>query len=295
MAGAQNRRQPNDFNPKLSMTVSSKNGVTQVTPAFSNSWERTDGMGSSDATFLTVNDNWEYLEQVCGSILGPNPTNSFPASNWDVQFDMKSSWNLNPPQQPIGGTVDFTQNTDYQASNVGIASLCYIHSNATRVVGFYVCDTLHIEGRSKPLKIYGTFIAKKLSIDSTALTAGIRWSTVYNTNAILDLRKNGPNGELAILHPMLDPNTGQPAPGATCDVDPANPLWNPNKTIIQANDAVDCNPLALRTVQKWDGMTWTTVDPDCGVDPKTPGATGAKCKYHPVRFTILEYDRGFYL
>jgi|GEM_PF-6506034 len=298
MAGAGTRKQPNNFSPNLAMTVSSVGGNTTVTPAsggtFSGSWQRADG-GAGDATMLTVNDNWQYLEQVCSSILGPNPTNSFPASNWDVQYDMRSSWNLSFPGQTVGGIVDFNSSTDYSSAHVGIASMCDIHPSATRVVGFYVCDTLYIEGRSQPLKIFGTFIVKNLNIAPSALNQGIRWSTIYNTNAILDLRQKGPNGETAILHPMLDKVTGQPVPTATCDIDRDNPLWNPSMGIVQAMDSVLCNPLALRTVQKWDGMTWTTVDPDCGVDPNVPAATGATCKYHPVRFTILEYDRGFYL
>lgn len=294
MAGNQGHKQPNNFNPYLTMTVTSKNGNLQITPSFTSSWQRTDGAGA-DATALTVNDDWHYLEKVCDSVLGPNPTNSFPASNWDVQYDMRSSWNLTWPGQAVGGVVDFRSNTDYQSSNMGIASVCDVHPDANRVVGFYVCDNLKIEARSKPLKIYGTIIAKNLDISPSALNAGIRWSTVYNTNAVLDLRQSGPNGETAILHPLLDHITGRPAPGATCDIDPNNPLWNPSSSIVQAMDAVLCNPLALRTIQKWDGMTWTTVDPDCGVDPHNPNASGATCKYHPVRFTILEYDRGFYL
>jgi hypothetical protein len=253
-------------------------------------WNRADGGSSSG---ITVNQNWESIKNQC-SVPG-NQNLAFQPSDWDIEFDMRTSWNVavsGPGTHLIFSNANQTYSdpkmVGIQATatagvpfNVySIASICDIQSNANFVAAFLVCDMIRILPRSTPLRMIGTFITNKLQIDPSAASAGITWSSIYNPNAVQDLRNAG---VLAPKHP-----------GDTCNIDPNVPIWSPFKTIAQADDANNCNSISLR--EKFDNIKWTTVDPDQGYDPNPAGGgvpNQTIRKNHPVRFQIVEFDRGF--
>lgn len=259
-------------------------------PGFGSQWGRADGQPASSAD-LAIDENWEEIEAIC------RPTNTnglaFQPSSWDTTFDMRSSWNLLP-----AGKVEFRMANaslpDKSIKQVGasingsilptfnifsIASECNIHADANFVAGFFVCEKLTITPRSTPLRIIGTIVTNTLDISPTAYESGITWSSIYNTNAVLDLRAAR----------ILKPYTA----GGTCDVDPSRPIWNPFADILSEQDSLSCNSLSLRI--KFDPIRWTAIDPDCGLDNSNPSVLqpATMCKYHAVHYTVPEFDRGF--
>ncbi len=158
-----------------------------------------------------------------------------------------------------------------------IFNKCLIKSTANFVTGFFVCDKLVIEPRMTPLRIIGTFIVGKMSIDKSALEAGIRWSNIYHPSAVYELRKAG------ILKAQLMKD-GLAVSNENCDI-PEDPIWQPYPSIVRTEFLYKCNPLYLRN--KADPFRWTSVDPDCGLS-----ATGIQqCKYRPSRYQIVELRR----
>lgn len=155
-----------------------------------------------------------------------------------------------------------------------IYSKCLIKEDANFVTGFFVCDDLTIEARSTPLRIIGSFIVSRMSIDPEAINAGIRWSNIYHPSAVTELRRAG------VLNPSGDISE-------SCDV-AAEPLWHPYPSIKRAQFQFKCNSISLRN--KADPFKWTMADPDCGLD-------GGKqsCKYRALRFEIIEMKRQEFL
>ena len=225
---------------------------------------------------------------------------SFGAASWDSATFLdqtRHSWGFTEPGAPDPangnkvtagfnpGTFIFDEGNSlfnppvYPVFNVrAIFKTCLIKAGANFVTGFLVCDRLIIEPRTTPLRIIGTFIVGKMSIDKTAIESGIRWSNIYHPSAVYELRK------AKVLKADLIKNGVQILPQESCDV-PADPLWQPYPSIYRAQFLYKCNPLTLRN--KADPFKWTMVDPDCGLSP-----TGVQqCKYHPVRYQIIEIRR----
>ncbi|WP_413294212.1 hypothetical protein ACLSU7_03730 [Bdellovibrio sp. HCB185ZH] len=205
---------------------------------------------------------------------------AFPAAKWNTSFadQARHAWKFNPA---------YANNTDpgYNEGTVNLSggkfrtdslvANCVITADQTFITGFFVCEKLTINSRTQPLRIIGTVITNDLSIHPSAYTAGIRWSSIYQPQAVQEL----------INAKIL----GQDKAGnyLGCSNTSLAPLWQSN---IGVNDRYQhwiCNPVSLRTS---DPFKWTTVDPDCGIVSAKDSLV--KCKKQTTRFLIKEVSRG---
>lgn len=163
---------------------------------------------------------------------------------------------------------------------MSIVKDCEIQGDADLVAAFLICDNLTIDARTTPLTMIGTFVAKNLVIDPSAVKAGITVMSIYHPDATQVLRAAGilrttnpkPDGSLP---PCSDQITGKP-------------IWDQSSpTTAQKMDSTSCNVLWLRS--KAQPFQWTAVDPDCGTPPNTSNTV---CKHHPVNFFVTEQGRG---
>jgi hypothetical protein len=215
---------------------------------------------------------------------------AFPSANWGTSFvkQTRHAWKFTTdplfPDGYFAGTKTFDAGAARFDAGAGVYPTfkiesviknCVIAASANFVTGFYTCENLTIEARSAPLRIIGTFIVGNLSIDSSAYSAGIRWSSIYHPQALYELRA------AQILGKFKD-NTM-----ADCESPTLPPLWAPNIGITSALTHYLCNPVSLRTA---DPFKWTMVDPDCGVDEAIDPYKVA-CKSQPRRFLIKEISR----
>lgn len=237
----------------------------------------------------TSDTDWSSFDARCMAVPGNTDAfyTSFPSADWSVSFadQARHAWSFDPANTPDGynsGTLilDAASNRYDPAINLyptfRISSLwkeCSIEANANFVAGFYGCEKLTIKPRTAPLRIIGTFIAGAVDIAPSAYQAGIRWSSIYHPQAVYELRN------ARIL--------GKDKKGVLLNCsDPAlPPLWMPNIGAISALTHYNCNPVSLRSA---DPFKWTTVDPDCGVQP---GQVKVSCKRNPTRFIIKEVGR----
>ncbi|PWU22417.1 MAG: hypothetical protein C5B49_00625 [Bdellovibrio sp.] len=159
---------------------------------------------------------------------------------------------------------------------------CTVASSATLVAGYFVCDEFAIQPRSTPLTLIGTVITNKLTVDPSAVRAGVRWSSIYHPQALYDLRQ-------ARLLYEEDPARNPVA----CKKHPSEPVWLPSVSLQQAANYYTCSISSLR--DQADPFKWTSVDPDCGipVDPATGRPLGGqfKCKSQTTRVLIKELGR----
>lgn len=316
---------PSTFNNEISLQGNANGAkVTLNSPGLSgSSWSDAHGdtvAAESDQT------SWEDLVLQCQT--SSKSVNAFASASWDTEFDMMTSWNLfNPNLSPYPNPVA-TQpiydcvNGVAPGSGVGspesckindtsppgngqpnasfhvwsVPNVCEVLASSNFVSGFFICEQFVIDSRNTPLRIIGTVVTNKLTISSSAYRAGIRWSNIYNTNSVNDLRTAG----------VLKIAPGSP-PSDTCNVDPNYPIWwidnlmstlvNPTPQVMttvtnMSNDLITCSANFLRSM--FDPIQWTTIDPDCGPNnPKNPGSMSPTCKNHPVRFTIVQYDWGY--
>lgn len=208
---------------------------------------------------------------------------SFPSADFSVSFADQSrhAWSFDPDYTNgyFDGIKYFDGNNSFYPTSISpfeISSLikeCSIEASANFVTGFYGCEKLTIRARTAPLRIIGTFIVGNLVIDPTAFKAGIRWSSIYHPQAVYELRKAGILGK---------DKTGK---DLNCDNVNLPPLWMPNIGAISALTHYNCNPVSLRIA---DPFKWTTVDPDCGVQPND---LKISCKRATTRFLIKEIGR----
>jgi hypothetical protein len=236
--------------------------------------------------------DWASLDAAC--MAAPDTAGgaafyaSFPSANWGTSFATQAehAWRFTTdddfPDGYKAGTLLFNSGsnrlgtTPPPAFNIkSVVKDCVIQSSANFVTGFYVCETLTISPREEPLRIIGTFITGKLTIDPSAYAAGIRWSSIYHPQAPYELR------EAKILGKYKDGSF------ADCDSAALPPLWSPNIGIKSALAHYLCNPVSLRTA---DPFRWTMVDPDCGIEPSVDKFKVA-CKSQPRRFLIKEISR----
>lgn len=235
------------------------------------------------------------LDELCMAVPETKPGTaymaSFPSADWGTSFAEQSQhawkftsdfpngyWDSAPLHLDSGSNRFDTAVVPAKYPSFFIKSVvkdCIIESSANFVAGFYVCETLTIAARSSPLRIIGTFITGKITIDSSAYSNGIRWSSIYHPQALYELRA------ARILGKLKD---GSMAP---CNSTALPPLWSPNLGINSAVAHYLCNPVSLRTA---DPFKWTMVDPDCGIDPSVDPSKVA-CKSQPRRFLIKEISR----
>jgi hypothetical protein len=236
--------------------------------------------------------DWAALDAACMAAPETGSTAfyaSFPSANWGTSFAQQSShaWRFSPeyPGGRLDGVVTFDGSANRFDAGAGVYPTfsirsvirdCVIASTANFVSGFYTCETLTISPRTEPLRIIGTFITGKLTIADSAYAAGIRWSTIYQPQALYELRA------AKILGKYKDGSTV-----VDCNNTALPPLWAPNLGVTSALAHYLCNPVSLRTA---DPFKWTMVDPDCGIDP-TVDPMKVACKSQPRRFLIKEISR----
>jgi len=163
-----------------------------------------------------------------------------------------------------------------------IIKTCEIQGDADLVAGFYVCDNLIIDGRDPdaPLYMIGTFIAKHIDIDPSALKAGITMMSIYHPDALEILR----NSRILKVANQIDnpnfPNCNDQLTG--------RPVWDHDSPKTpDRQDLTSCNVLYLRNMAQ--PFQWTAVDPDCGT---LPNQSNTVCKQHPVNYFVIEHARG---
>lgn len=242
-------------------------------------------------------EDWDALDKKCEAARKAAVTQSFGGAKWTLDFSAgtRQSWNFageegsKPGQDPVvDKTIIFDKGNSPAPFNANlgwpdfvvrsIVKECSIESTATIVTGFYTCDSLVIKARSAPLRIIGTFIVGRLTIDPSAYTAGIVWSSIYHPQATSELRKIG------ILHPSTAADS--------CDTaNEASPVWHPIPSVQELSKRFSCNAISLRA--KADPFRWTQVDPDCGFPSPDTGIiqSNTTCKHRVVNFFVSELSR----
>jgi hypothetical protein len=224
----------------------------------------------ADETF-----DWAGLEKACTF----DTKMAFGGADWGINFSSSTEfvWHFAPgfPGKTRAENLNSTYVLDGGSSGkfhvVSRVGRCLIKADAERVAGFFNCDKLIVEGgRSKPLKIIGTFIVQGLEIAPQALQKGIRWASIYNAQSTYLLRNWG------VLKPQATMTCG--ALGS--------PIWHPIPSLIEVANFSKCNTLSLRA--KADPFTWTAVDPDCGL---VPGKGNTICKNRVVKAVVQELSR----
>ncbi|KHD89635.1 MAG: hypothetical protein OM95_02620 [Bdellovibrio sp. ArHS] len=222
--------------------------------------------------------DWAKLAEDCENARNAQSSQSFGGAGWNTSFatSTRTSWNFaggdevgKDPGLPSLEIVNSTRSTaTFQVRS--IVGKCLIDSTSDFVTGFYACDELEIEARSKPLRIIGSFIVGKLKLHPDALRAGITWSSIYHPQATKELRAAG------ILKSLS---------GVDCNKR-VDPIWHPIPSVQGVADRMSCNTISLRA--KADPFQWTAVDPDCGL---ISGASNTTCKRRLVRFFVAEQSR----
>lgn len=229
--------------------------------------------------------DYDKLEYDCERARNAMVSQAFGGAEWTVSFakSARSSWNFagdsssTVGKDPMLNSLEFNgTNSNFVAKNIAfrvhsIVGQCTIKPTANFVTGFYTCDNLTIEARSTPLRIIGTFIVGKMTIDPSAIKAGIQWSTIYYPQATRELREAG------VLESMS---------GRDCDA-PKAPIWHPIPSIQDVADRMKCNAISLRATA--DPFQWTAVDPDCGLI--SSASSNTSCKRRLIRFFVVEQSR----
>ncbi len=248
---------------------------------------------SADATAATPEDVTDYknLDQLCENSRDAQASQSFGSASYFTDFSAttRSSWNFaggdavdkDPTLDKItfdGTNASTAANASFQVRS--IVGQCIIKSTALFITGFFTCDKLIIEARVKPLRIIGTFIVGKLSIDPLAYKAGIVWSSIYHPQAVFELRK------MNILKPLPGGPIGENCSSFGAN-DINNPIWHPIPSVQFYSNRESCNVISLR--ERADPFRWTAVDPDCGL---ITGNSNTVCKHKQNRFHVFEHSRG---
>jgi hypothetical protein len=237
---------------------------------------------ASGQSFGAAAWNFNFANEVRSSWMFANPTkntSSMAEGGYSADVDFKSkALNFGPLALTslTSGPVD-NKSAHTPFRPYSIMADCTISAGAELVAGFYVCDELIIEARTKPLTIVGTFIVKGLDIKSpeTTLKAGIDWMSIYHPEATGILRRAG------VLKPL--------EVGMDCqDEITSKPIWAASAmSLKEYQHMVSCNVSSLRATAQ--PFQWTAVDPDCGF---LPGTTTSSCKNHPLNFFVMEHGRG---
>jgi len=232
--------------------------------------------------------DYEDLGDQCMNARDALESQAFGMADANVSFaaSTRNSWNFAgtgsetaaTKTDPLIASITFdgsnavagAGNTKFQVRS--IVGTCTIKSSANFVTGFFVCDRLVIEQRTRPLRIIGTFVAGNVLIHPSAYNAGIVWSSIYHPQAAQELRQD------RILKRISD--------GGACFKSSSSPIWNPVPSIQEVANRMTCNVISLRALA--DPFQWTSIDPDCGM---LAGNSNMVCKKRLVRFFIVEQSR----
>lgn len=238
-----------------------------------------------DSSAIALNEgdqDWAAFEQECQEARSAQTSQSFGGAGWDVSFatGTRTSWNFaggekigkDPGIDKLSLENQTRANATFQVRS--IVGTCVITKTSDFITGFFACDHLEIEERTTPLRIIGTFIVGKMRIHPTAIKAGITWSSIYHPQSYKELR--GANGVLRAMS------------GRDCNATNAEPIWHPIPSVQTVADRMTCNTISLRA--KADPFQWTSVDPDCGINPNKK-SSNTTCKRRLVRFYVVEQSR----
>lgn len=193
-------------------------------------------------------------------------TNALPPPSWDVSFTEHTqfSWLYNvtnpgitivdPAQVKPMPTYTFT-GLDMDVGNYqgvptrSIVKECVVPPEIDMVFGFYVCETLKVESRSRPLNFVGTFIVKYLNIDASALSSGVNFYSIWSTGGIELLREK--------KHLRREK-----AKTDDCTFD--KPGWFAGLDEDTQADYQTCSPAKFLYTGA-NNFNWTTIDPEIGI------------------------------
>lgn len=205
-------------------------------------------------------------------------TNALPLPGWDVSFTEHTqfSWLYNvtnpgitivdPAQVKPMPVYRFTsQDMDvgnYQGVPTrSIVKECIVPHEIDMVFGFYVCETLIVESRTRPLNFVGTFIVKNLRIDASALSNGVSFYALWSSGGIELLREK--------RHLRREK-------GLTEECTFTKPGWFSGLDEDTLADYQSCSP-AKFLYQGANNFNWTTIDPEIGItDANTQVTTQSK-------------------
>lgn len=209
------------------------------------------------------------LDEICDI-----DTTALPPASWDVSFleHTQFSWLYNvtnpgitivdPAQvQPLP-SYTFT-NLDMDVGNYqgvptrSIVKECIVPNSIDFVFGFYVCETLSVVSRSRPLNLVGTFIVKNLKIDAASLSSGINFYSIWSSGGIQLLREK--------KHLRRERSANE-----NCQFD--QPGWFSGLTEDYQADYQSCSP-AKFLYQGANNFNWTTIDPEIGITGKDTQVT----------------------
>jgi hypothetical protein len=205
-------------------------------------------------------------------------TNALPPPSWDISFTEHTqfSWLYNvtnpgitivdPAQVKPMPLYTFTsQDMDvgnYQGVPTrSIVKECVVPHDLDLVFGFYVCETLRVDSRTRPLNFVGTFIVKNLRIDASALGNGVNFYSLWSTGGIELLREK--------RHLRREK-----AKTEACTF--TKPGWFSGLDEDTLADYQSCSP-AKFLYQGANNFNWTTIDPEIGItDANTQVTTQSK-------------------
>lgn len=197
---------------------------------------------------------------------------AFPPADWDYPFWEQSAFSFNfkpiPSYTWDSANASWTPppaNAAWKWPVQSIVDNCYIEATAELVTGFFTCRNLYIRGgRTKPLRVIGTFLVGRAHIARQAVDMGILWSSIFHPQAAVELEKAGRLGR------------GLPA-GASCgQLANSFPIWHPDLPLPLVATIFSCSVNSLRTA---DPFKWTHLS-DCGIVGTN---NGTSCSNHDLR------------
>ncbi|AZZ36144.1 hypothetical protein CIK05_04825 [Bdellovibrio sp. qaytius] len=175
--------------------------------------------------------------------------------------------------------VDQLFDTDiYSTFGIGsIRKTCTFAASVNIINGFYVCENLIIQARTKPLKIIGTFmVLKNFSVHKSALAAGVTWQSIHNQSAVATMKSAGAT---PLMRRANDTNCSTLYDGNV-------PFWHPDPGLQLLSDRIRCSSTFL--LQGKGPPRWTSVDPDCG---RIGSSTNTQCLKRIRNFNLIQLER----
>lgn len=226
----------------------------------------------NNQNIASADDPEELFELECPTGMG--------FADWDLDMSGSSNFAWNYANTPPGVPVDvnnhynlsdmpFDDDANFSGHYSGVDKEltksvvldCTVKKERKFVYGFYACKKLTIEGgRANPLYLIGTFIVKDLINNETVYP--VYWHSVWTPTA-RDLVMTELNASTAICQSSLE---------------------LADKTFVDVlldmgmeENIKKCSSQELVTNGP-NNFTWTTIDPEIGIDPANPAMTSQKVR-----------------
>lgn len=214
-------------------------------------------------------------------------------ADWDLDMSGSSNFAWNYANVPAGLNIDITNHdsvdlhTFYSDPNTSghysgfddeltksVVNHCKVGHDREYVYGFYACRKLTIEsGRTRPLNMIGTFIVRDL--ENLETNQPVRWHSLW-TPIARDL----------VLNQLHAPNV----PNCADVIDLSDKTLLDILTTPGLEGRIKkCSSQELVSNGP-NNFTWTTVDPEIGIDPEHPAMTSQKVRRHS-RWVMREDSR----